>query len=111
RVLVVEDDADLLQMMRELLGGLGYQVLVAGNAAEALDAVDGCPVPIDLLLTDIVMPGVRGDALAELLVRDKKVAHVLMTSGYPGEADLSGSSAFLLKPFSASVLARTVRDI
>jgi CheY-like chemotaxis protein len=114
-VLVAEDSEPVREVTRELLAALGYSVLTASRGEEALAVARAHDGPIHLLLTDVVMPDLRGGSLAEQLVAERPEARVLYMSGYgdgvartadgPGEHDL-----ILRKPFDQGYLARAVRD-
>jgi two-component system cell cycle sensor histidine kinase/response regulator CckA len=114
-VLVAEDDPLLLPLARELLTKLGYRVLGARNPAEALAAARGHEGEIDLLVTDVVMPGGGGFQLAQQLLAQRPTMRVLYMSGYTDEAVvrhglLERGTNYLQKPFTPAVLARRVRD-
>jgi CheY-like chemotaxis protein len=115
-VLVVEDQAEVRALTTRILEARGYTVLEAAGADDALRVVDGNAKRIDLLLTDVVMPGMNGRELAERLTAQRRDLKVLFVSGYTGEAIrqhglLESGAAFLQKPFSPDVLARKVRDV
>jgi CheY-like chemotaxis protein len=115
-VLVAEDEAAVRNLARRALQRFGYRVLEAGNGQEALAFVRESGEPIDLLLTDVVMPGMGGRELAEHLARECPATRVLFTSGYTDAAVLQpqGSglvSAFLPKPYTPLQLARKVREV
>ena len=115
-ILVVEDDPAVLTLSRRALEAQGYLVLAAADAADALRLVERHGGTIQLLLTDVVMPGMSGRDLADQLAARRPGIRVLYMSGYPGDAvvqhgDLPAGSAFLQKPFSPDVLARKVRDV
>jgi CheY-like chemotaxis protein len=114
-VLLVEDEAGVRAVAREALEGHGYRVLEARHGAEALEVARGHPGPIDLLVTDIVMPLMGGRELAQQLRAARPAVRVLFMSGYTddvvvrrGVSDLT--SAFLQKPFAMSAFARKVRE-
>jgi signal transduction histidine kinase/ActR/RegA family two-component response regulator len=111
-VLVVEDDPDVLALARRTLEERGYRVLAAADAMEALRLARN--TAIDVLLTDIVMPQVSGPELVELFLSVHPQPVIIYMSGYADDAlksaRLTSTSAFLRKPFSPAVLARTVRD-
>jgi CheY-like chemotaxis protein len=112
-VLVAEDSDAVREVTRELLEALGYTVMTAGRGEQALEAARTHPGPIDLLLTDVVMPGIRGATLAEQLMASRPGLRVLFMSGYgdglaPGGTD--GWGAVLRKPFDQDRLARAVRE-
>ena len=116
RILLVEDDAALLTLSREILTELGYEVLVARNGVEALAALKRQGPPLDLLITDVVMPELGGRELAQRAVEIFPQLKILLVSGYPGNAVPSveawgGGAAFLAKPFTPLSLARRVREV
>jgi DNA-binding NtrC family response regulator len=114
-ILLVEDDAGVRDLADRLLRGWGHQVLVASDAQDALRIVAESPDPIDLLLTDVIMPGgTSGVALAAQLVVAYPRLQVLYMSGYTdlvltSQAVLPPGQALIMKPFTAEVLARAVR--
>ncbi len=113
-ILLVEDDPAVRQMVEAMLQSLGYTVLAAGGAAEAEARSAAHPGPVHLLITDVVMPGLGGRALAERLAATIPDAKVLYVSGYTDDAVLrhgvrSREVAFLQKPFTRADLARAVR--
>ena len=114
-ILMVEDDPDLADLMRDILAGLGYMVLDARSASEALELSRGLADPIDLLLADVSLPGSSGRELADSLRQSRPGLPVLYISGCPTSADGSGApqpgAAFLAKPFSPSELGDSVRTV
>ncbi|MGH7607082.1 MAG: ATP-binding protein, partial [Gemmatimonadales bacterium] len=115
-VLVVEDEPAVLTLSRRALEAQGYVVLAAADGTAALRIVERHGGRIDLLLTDVVMPGLSGRELADQLAVRRPGMRVLYMSGYPGDAvvqhgSLAPGSAFLQKPFSPDGLARKVRDV
>ncbi|MBA3270223.1 MAG: PAS domain S-box protein [Acidobacteria bacterium] len=115
-ILLVEDDNNIRALSARGLRGHGYTVLVARQAGEAIKVADGYGGTIDLLLTDIVMPGGNGRALAERLVTSMTDLKVLYTSGYTDsiatlQAIRASSAAFIQKPYSPDALARKVRSV
>ncbi|MGH7703803.1 MAG: PAS domain S-box protein [Gemmatimonadales bacterium] len=115
-VLLVEDDLAVRTLTRRVLERQGYRLLVAPNAEEALRVADAETGAIDLLLTDVVMPGLSGPRLAERLLPLRPGLHVLYMSGYtaaetiPRGAPGSGPS-FLQKPFAPQTLLQRVREV
>jgi len=114
-VLLVEDDESLRRMARRALGEVGYKVLEAGGAEEALKLAAAGPAP-DALLTDMVLPGKNGVELAKALSAGRKDLRVLFMSGYSEipatEEELNGlTHAFLQKPFSPDALALKLREL
>jgi PAS domain S-box-containing protein len=115
RVLLVEDELAVRSFIVRVLRDLGYQVIEAENGLDALELMERYSgPPIDLLITDIVMPKLGGRALAQQLRQRLASLRVLYISGYTDEVtirngELMPGSAFLSKPFSAKSLALTVR--
>ncbi|HYJ33522.1 MAG TPA: ATP-binding protein [Candidatus Binatia bacterium] len=118
-VLLVEDDPALLTLGREVLTELGYRVHAAPGGREALRLFEEGRPAIDILVTDVVMPGMGGRELAGRITAERPDLPVLYVSGYTrdavlreaisGAADGSGI-AFLEKPYTALILARRVRE-
>jgi PAS domain S-box-containing protein len=114
-ILVVEDDDQVRTVVSKGLPRLGYEVMVVRNAEEALALVDKHPGRIDLLLTDVVMPGLSGPQLADRLVARRPETRVVFMSGYPEAQDpalgfsLDGRS-YLQKPFALAELAEKIRQ-
>jgi PAS domain S-box-containing protein len=116
QVLVVEDEDLIRQLAEQILRDRGYRVISAASAAEALELVTSLDGEIDLLVTDIVMPGLSGLDLAQRLRRRIPDLRVLFMSGYSDSPLLRAGlaregAAFLQKPFSADALERRVRDL
>jgi PAS domain S-box-containing protein len=112
-VLVVEDDEPVRALLRDVLASHGYRVLEASTGPAALELVAGHHGPLDLLITDVVMPGMSGTTLAEEIDRVRPGMPVLFLSGYDAEASLSGrhSAQFLAKPVRPDELLRKARDM
>lgn len=113
-ILVVEDEESVRRLAVAVLTRCGYTALEAANAREATALAHSSEKPVDLLLTDVVMPSVSGPELARQLVAEQPGLKVLYMSGYAGNAVdrhmLGGHAAELLaKPFSPDQLARIVR--
>ena len=114
-LLLVEDEADVRRLARHILQAAGYRVLEASNGAEALDLVAKYPDPIDLLIADVVMPGMSGKQVADRLREPRPETKVLYMSGYPNSAvmpngRLEQDAAFLQKPFTRASLTQQVRQ-
>ena len=103
RILVVDDERVVRELLAQMLRGQGYDVSVAGSAREARALESSW----DLLVTDVVMPETDGVKLAQQI----DARHVLFISGYDQEALVHADSFFLQKPFSRDDLARTVRTM
>ncbi len=115
-ILVVEDEESLRCVTQEFLTNKGYHVIVAEDFDKALKAAEDGTVHIDLLMTDVVLPGASGPKLADRLAGTHPDMKVLFVSGYTADAlvhgDLHRSDfAFLSKPFSLNALARKIRTI
>jgi CheY-like chemotaxis protein len=112
-VLVVEDEDAVRAVARRTLLLQGYTVMEAENAQVALDLASAYAGRIDLLLTDVVMPGLNGPELSGKLRSARPETRVLFMSGYTGDAIPAGVLArdgFLEKPFTPMALARAVRQ-
>jgi len=115
-VLVVDDDQSVCRLLETILSRLGYKVLRATHAGEALDTARSCGEKIDLLLVDVVLPDRPGPELARELKRTFKELKVLYISGYADDRTsdpviMRDRDHFLNKPFTIQSLARRVRHI
>lgn len=115
-VLLVEDEAAVRDLVAKTLRRVGYTVLVAANGKEALNLLSEQPQPIDLLLTDVVMPQMGGQELAQHLLLQQPTARVLFMSGYTDNSVFQHSSlhsnmVFVQKPFTPKGLAQKIREI
>ena len=115
-ILLVEDEESLRSVTHEFLTNKGYQVLVAENVHQALEIAEKTSRQIDLLMTDVVLPGESGPKLADRLGGARPQMKVLFVSGYTADALVHGDAhrsdfAFLSKPFSLNTLARKIRTI
>lgn len=114
-ILVVEDEEEVRALARDVLEMNGYRVLEALDVADATRLAQTHSGPIDLLITDVVMPGVSGPELARRLRAHRPGLRVLCMSGYPESEDRrvegeAGWTAWLQKPFTPDILMRKVRD-
>jgi two-component system, cell cycle sensor histidine kinase and response regulator CckA len=114
-ILVVEDSSLVRPLVSRVLKPLGYTVLLTASAEEALQVARDYSGKIDLLLTDVVLPGKNGRELAEELLADFPAMKVLYTSGYPADMVVrhgieGGTVAFIEKPYMPADLARKVRE-
>lgn len=114
-ILLVEDEAFVRKVTAEVLESVGYRLVIASSAAEALEACRGCLPPLDLLFADVVMPGMSGRELAVEFAGFYPRAGVLLMSGYAeqltgGELSHYGQQ-YLAKPFSISKLLSRVREV
>lgn len=115
-ILLVEDDAGVRELVRQVLLGQGYTLLEAQGPREALQIVAGHAAPIHLLLTDVVMPGMSGTALAGQIAATQPRMKILYMSGYADDTIIrhgvpDSEVAFLPKPFSPTALAQHVRKV
>jgi PAS domain S-box-containing protein len=115
-ILLVEDQPHLLALAREFLERLGYTVLSAASAEQALQVTRDYSGRIHLLLTDIVMPGMNGRELAQVLKSERRGLKVLYVSGYTDEAFGAGTAlkqgeVFLEKPFELETLGQRIREL
>ena len=116
RVLLVEDEDDVRAVARESLARYGYTVLEARDGEEALRIAGAESGHIDVMVTDVVMPGMNGRELAQRLLAIPPGTRVLYVSGYTDDAlsqhgILDQELAFLAKPFAPETLARSVRQV
>jgi CheY-like chemotaxis protein len=112
-VLVAEDEDAVRTMVRRVLEDHGYSVLTAANGTEALDVARHHADSVDLLVSDVVMPGMSGAALAAALRELRPGLPVILMSGYAeptASREALDTASYLQKPFSPRVLAETVRD-
>lgn len=116
-VLVVDDDEQALLLLQEALAGEGYHLLSANNGAEAIKVVEGRKEqPLDLLITDLVMPKVDGMELASRVLKLRPGLKVLFISGYADDVvmhrqDNGSATTFLPKPFKVDVLRSKVKAL
>jgi CheY-like chemotaxis protein len=114
-ILLVEDEGFVRKVTAEVLESAGYKVVIARSGAEALEACHRLSKPVDLLLADIVMPGMSGRDLATEFESLCPLARVLLMSGYAGQLARcqvsSYGKTYLAKPFSAQMLLKRVREI
>jgi two-component system cell cycle sensor histidine kinase/response regulator CckA len=115
-VLVVDDDPLALDLIELMLAPLGYKVLLASDSEEALQVAESRDGEIDLLLTDMIMPGITGLDLVRQFMHRYPKTKVMFMSGYmcPSIAhqDVALSEkAFVLKPFTTNTLARKMRSV
>jgi two-component system, cell cycle sensor histidine kinase and response regulator CckA len=115
-ILLAEDSASLREMAREYLESVGYTVLEAATGKDALDQAKSFAGTIQLLLTDVVMPGMSGPELAHQIGCLRPGIKIIFTSGYTDDAIirqgvLDPAIAFIQKPYRPKALARKIREV
>jgi CheY-like chemotaxis protein len=115
-ILLVEDQSELRDLAEEILERHGYTVLAAASGREAIHLAERHPWPIQLMLTDVVMPGMTGRQLADRLKPARPAMKVLYMSGYTDDVvvrhgTLTAGVAYLQKPFTPESLAGKVREV
>jgi CheY-like chemotaxis protein len=109
-VMLVEDDDSVRDLATHFLLGHGYTVLAAADGMQALEAASAHAGPIDLLLTDVVMPGLTGWQLARRFTEQRPDTRVLYMTGY-AEMPETPDAPILQKPFTAFALQQAVREV
>jgi PAS domain S-box-containing protein len=113
-ILLVDDEADVRSVVRQVLHQRGYTVLSAASGAQAMQIIENHTGPLNLLVTDVLMPGMSGPQLFEQLVTRYPGLKVLYISGYADEElgrNPGAGAAFLAKPFRLETLATKVRHV
>lgn len=111
-ILVVEDDASVFRVAREILTRAGYTVIEAVNGSDALAVIRARPGTIDLVLTDLVMPGMHGADLVQVVREMAPEIRILVMSAYADDRDLARLDAPMLdKPFVPAALLAAVRSV
>ncbi len=115
RVLVVDDEPDLCQLLQRYLRRQGFEAEIALTGEEALRIVEAKPGWFDTFLVDLTLPGMGGDELASRLLHTEPAARFVLTSGYvfdPARVDGGvGRVSFLRKPFMPNQLADALRTL
>ena len=114
-VLLVEDEQVLLEAEAAYLRSLGYKVLCATSGPEAIEMGNDNTPRVDVLVTDVVLPGASGRRVAEAVTRSHPTARVIFMSGYTSDTSLlkqiSAEESFLQKPFTLSALAMKIEQV
>jgi CheY-like chemotaxis protein len=113
-VLLVEDEESVRELVRETLESKGYRLLLAENGMDGVKCSAAFAEKIDLLITDVVMPGMGGRELANRLLAQRPGIKVLFLSGYTGDQLLNeeeSKKCFLQKPFTLQALSGKVREV
>jgi two-component system, cell cycle sensor histidine kinase and response regulator CckA len=115
-ILLVEDEDPVRKFMTTALKGLGYKVLAASHGEAAIRVAGACAEPIDLLITDVVMPGMNGKELADRLSKVSPATKVIFMSGYLSDVIAKSGVmdpriAFLQKPVGLDALEAKIREV
>jgi two-component system cell cycle sensor histidine kinase/response regulator CckA len=114
-ILVVDDDLSVRRLIARTIDSLGYRTLVAGSSQEALGFFEEVGKEIDIMLTDVIMPGMNGSRLAEIARSRNPEMKIMFMSGYPGDHivgnELEEGTTYLQKPIALSVLAVKIREV
>ena len=115
-ILLVEDDWQVRRLTERVLTRSGYRVLAAASGDEALQLSDAALAEVDLLVTDVVLPGLDGPSLVRLLAERKPDLRALLVSGYAdprlvAEAMNDIRGGFLQKPYTPDVLVGRIREL
>jgi PAS domain S-box-containing protein len=110
-ILLAEDEAGIRAMTRAYLEGLGYRVLEAANGTDAITLAKEYHGTIDLVLTDVMMPGSRGDAVVKAIRQDRPEVQSIFISGFAEGAGIDRSLEILEKPFEFPDLAHRIRAL
>ena len=116
RVLFVDDEPSLVKMVTKMLEGYGYEVVGKTGSKEALEAFIEDPERFDLVITDMAMPDMAGDRLAQELIRGHPDVPIILCTGHSDRMDENrarelGIKAFVMKPLTAQKLANTIRSV
>ena len=110
-ILVVDDEEMLLSMTETILSDYGYKILTANSGTKALAVLSRDDVQVDLVVTDLVMPGMGGRELVERIRQLAPKVKILCTSGYVMPTDKKGIPAYLQKPFTSDDLLAKVKRV
>jgi len=115
-VLVADNDPLILSMIEQTLTPLGYDLLLASNGEEALTLMEKAESQVDLILTDVIMPGINGIDLAKQMISRNPEIRVMFMSGYlcPSIAHHGipdSEKAFVQKPFLPNTLIKKIRSV
>jgi CheY-like chemotaxis protein len=116
RILFVDDEELLVEVGVEMLKDLGYNAIGSTRASQALETFISRPDGFDLVITDMTMPGMTGDQLAEQILRHRPDIPVIICTGFSKRisselASSLGIRALLMKPVTVQELSRTIRDV
>ncbi len=116
RIMIIDDEPQLLETLTEILRGLGYQAFPFTSPTDALRAFERKPLGYDLIITDHTMPHMTGILLASRVLQVRKDTPIILMTGYdqleaPEKLEVLGIQTVLLKPFKKSILGETIRNI
>jgi two-component system cell cycle sensor histidine kinase/response regulator CckA len=116
KILLVDDEKGVVEVCCEMLETLGYEVVVASSGMEAIKIMDKDEDKIDLVILDMVMPGMNGAETYDVIRRIRPDIRVLVSSGYSREEELKkmiekGCDGFMLKPFDVAMLSEKLRSV
>jgi DNA-binding NtrC family response regulator len=115
-ILLVEDDADVRELVQSALENYGYVVNTAVDGMKGLEYVENDSIKIDLIVTDMIMPNLNGKELGERALKIRPDLKILYTSGYTDDqlvtnGEMDSEIDFLQKPYSVVILLKKVREI
>ena len=116
RILLVDDEEELVLVVKDMLQHLGYRVITRSSCLEALAAFRENPARFDLVLTDMTMPDMTGDKFSRKLMEIRPDIPIILSTGYSETIDAAkardiGIRAFVLKPLMLKQLAQTIRQV
>jgi CheY-like chemotaxis protein len=116
RVMLIDDEVDIVQVNRQMLERLGYTVTAFTDSAAAVAAFESDPHCVDLLITDMTMPGLTGDHVVQAALTRRPDLPIIMCTGFSEiitkeKALGMGVRKLMMKPLSLGVLARTIREL
>lgn len=112
QILIAEDEPMIRSLLQKFLNGWGYRTLVAHDGKQALEVADQHPGDIDLLLSDVAMPGMGGPELAEELTRKQPALKVILMSGFShAQVILQRGWKFVQKPFALREIKQKIEEL
>jgi len=116
RILLVDDEKELVEIVYQMLDSLGYDVTGVTGSIEALRLFKQSPDHFDLVITDMNMPAMSGDQLAQEMNRIRPGVPIILCTGFserldPKKASMLGIQGFLMKPLAMNILAETIRSV
>lgn len=116
RILIVDDEAQIVDMAKQVLSRLGYQVTIRTSSIEALETFQANPHAFDLVLTDMTMPNMTGDILSQKIMEIRPDIPIVLCTGFSEriseeKAASKGIKALLMKPLVKNEMAMTIRDV